>query len=70
MLKEIEGDFQRGTADKVLYVIARVDIVLEEKETMNYFEKMAKVEVESEQIDGQVGEELGYEEEPKIETSD
>ena len=70
MLKEIEGDFQRGTADKVLYVIARVDIVLEEKETMNYFEKMAKVEVESEQIDGQSGEELGYEEEPKIETSD
>ena len=33
-------------------------------------EKMAGVEVKSEQMDGQSGEELGYQEEPKIETSD
>ena len=66
MLKLNVPDFKGGNASKVLNSIT-INIVLEESgdKWRKNIEKMAGVEVKSEQIDGKSGEELGYQEETK-----
>jgi hypothetical protein len=66
MLKIIVPDFKGGDVDEVLSSIT-INILLEENRDKwrKNIEKMAGVEVKSEQIDGQSGEELGYQEETK-----